>query len=663
MTDTPHEFDKFTPPGRIPDAADPRWRSEWPDGRPEEVGGTGPAPDPSPRSAAVPEGQREGGYGVPTQDWLSRGLKHPAGRGWEADPRAAPDPDVGPDGWKTQAWLDRKMAEYGVTLRPPPGKAGTWPKGWLPGDPPLPPAPAPDDAFFAPDFPCAKFDAAAQVRFLDGLATTGNVRVSAQQVGVSHETAYRLRRRDARFANLWSAALVHARHRVGGVFGDRALDGVVEEVWFRGELVGHRRRYDSRLLLAHMARLDQLADEPGPAAAKDAVIRAEWFDAELARLAGHPEPEGFDQAQGLWDERYSGNAEDEDGAAPPPPPPTRREWVAWYRSQALEGVKRKDEERVWVEATEAAGTLYDEWSEGGRARLDAILGGGAILAGGGGDCEPDAAPDTGSPSGPPPASASPTDDPPREYKSLALGLAHRARPLPVDRVTSVNTPLDSPPQRADPPSLRDGFSGGKSPGVSMGSPAPERSFRIAPALTGAPPCHPGPSSRSPSSCFSPLPGSPASTSRAARQGVATGTRSAKGRAARSGVALDQILGFLEPEPEALAGEPHRLDLAPGGNRGANLGHGRRIGHVMGDMIGHRPLVDPVEPHRMRRRRRPGLAPLTLDHVAADPLAAPQPQPHQPAEHQREHGAGDDRKEQRVHRRETSRAEARQEGRG
>ena len=50
-----------------------------------------------------------------------------------------------------------------------------------------------------------------RVRFLDHLCFKGNVRAAAALVNVSHETAYRKRRQDPKFAGLWDAALVHAR--------------------------------------------------------------------------------------------------------------------------------------------------------------------------------------------------------------------------------------------------------------------------------------------------------------------------------------------------------------------------------------------------------------------------------------------------------------------
>ena len=66
--------------------------------------------------------------------------------------------------------------------------------------------------------------------FLDDLATRGNVRAACARVGMSRDTAYRLRRRDALFASGWDAALLLARDSVAETLGDRAIDGIEEQV-------------------------------------------------------------------------------------------------------------------------------------------------------------------------------------------------------------------------------------------------------------------------------------------------------------------------------------------------------------------------------------------------------------------------------------------------
>ncbi|MBX7481128.1 hypothetical protein [Qipengyuania qiaonensis] len=122
-----------------------------------------------------------------------------------------------------------------------------------------------------------------KARFLDRLAAHGNARAACRAVNLSAEAAYRLRRRDTFFARGWAAALILARENGVQALAERAIEGVEEQIYYRGELVGTRRRYDARLLLAHLARLDALADEEGAGA------DASRFDELLASVAGGAE--------------------------------------------------------------------------------------------------------------------------------------------------------------------------------------------------------------------------------------------------------------------------------------------------------------------------------------------------------------------------------------
>ena len=145
------------------------------------------------------------------------------------------------------------------------------------------------DESWTPSLPSPSYThwtAERQVRFLAFLAENGRVRHAAARVGMSFQSAYVARRRDAAFAQGWDAAMVLARDVAEQALADRAIEGVVETVWYRGEAVGHRRRFDSRLLLAHLARLDAHArsDAPGRAVAGR-------FDEYLAAmLAGEADP-------------------------------------------------------------------------------------------------------------------------------------------------------------------------------------------------------------------------------------------------------------------------------------------------------------------------------------------------------------------------------------
>ena len=142
-----------------------------------------------------------------------------------------------------------------------------------------------------------------RVLFLDRLAVHGNARAACRAVGLSAESAYRLRRRDADFARAWDAAVLLGRDNSVEVLSERAIEGVEEEIWFRGEMIGTRRRYDSRLLLAHLARLDKLVE--------NAPDRSqEWaahFDAVLAAIAAG-EPVGEAIGREAYAEREASDA-------------------------------------------------------------------------------------------------------------------------------------------------------------------------------------------------------------------------------------------------------------------------------------------------------------------------------------------------------------------
>ncbi|AMO72699.1 hypothetical protein [Sphingorhabdus sp. M41] len=99
------------------------------------------------------------------------------------------------------------------------------------------------------------------MKFLEALAQTGNVQASAYFVQRTRQSAYDLKRRDPDFARAWLAALVLAREEAQDKLQERAIEGVEEEVFYHGEVVATRRRYDSRLLLAHLARLDKIAEQ------------------------------------------------------------------------------------------------------------------------------------------------------------------------------------------------------------------------------------------------------------------------------------------------------------------------------------------------------------------------------------------------------------------
>jgi hypothetical protein len=152
---------------------------------------------------------------------------------------------------------------------------------------------------------------ATQAQFVQVLAQWGNVRAAAQQVGVSRQHLYRMRRASAQFREMWDAALLLARPQVEEVLADRALNGVQEVVFYHGEEVATRTRYDSRLLLAHLARLDRLAVTYGVAKA------AEEFDTRLEWLARGPIDDDLcdeDYEEEDYEEEYEEDYGEDDAA-------------------------------------------------------------------------------------------------------------------------------------------------------------------------------------------------------------------------------------------------------------------------------------------------------------------------------------------------------------
>lgn len=246
-------------------------------------------------------------------------------------------------------------------------------------------------------------------RFLHALSLEGNVRHAAQAAGVSAQTVYIRRRRDAVFAALWDAALLNAREQAEQVLADRALNGVTETIWFRGEAVGQRQRFDTRLLLAHLGRLDaraaQASEEVHACAANlDDALDALLQGRDIASASGLSDP--------LRDDALTAEAErvESEYLAAHPEPAYGSDDSAWDVWEAgLEALREA--------ALTATAKQWDEACSLRDARLDAALG---------------------------------LDEAPMEYKS-ADGAAGQS---PLDNVNCVNP--DAKARPSPPSSLREG---------------------------------------------------------------------------------------------------------------------------------------------------------------------------------------------------------------
>lgn len=247
------DYDRFTMPGDIPDG----------------VAGEGFGYEPSDPDYPRP----------PVQDWLARGLRSPAGRGWESAGGSDAGAYHASEGRAASASGRRSRhelaAERGRQLREQriayaagkgdlsPFGGGKMPYGGYPTEVPpgvdpmliaCGPNSAAQDDIYADS---RVFDLPMRVRFLDVLASCGEVSGAARHIGVSRETVYRARRRYADFAALWDAALVHARARAEGELATRAFQGVDVPVFHGGVHVATWRKHEPRYLFAHLERLDR----------------------------------------------------------------------------------------------------------------------------------------------------------------------------------------------------------------------------------------------------------------------------------------------------------------------------------------------------------------------------------------------------------------------
>ena len=228
------------------------------------------------------------------------------------------------------------------------------------------------------------WDAERKARFLVVLCEHGNVRLAAARVGRSVQSVYVQRRRDPLFDRAWKAALIHARDASEQIFAERALEGVEEPVFYKGEQVGTRRRYDNRLLLAHMARLDRMAED------RKAMQDAARFDELLALVAG----ERFDGAEDGGDplppprERYANDsAEAAAGAATCALPPAHRRNGGDIGAgdigagdmggdpEATEDAQFRAVHEAASDAWAEAAIRWDTWQARAHARADALTGG------------------------------------------------------------------------------------------------------------------------------------------------------------------------------------------------------------------------------------------------------------------------------------------------
>ena len=125
-----------------------------------------------------------------------------------------------------------------------------------------------------------------QAAFLRALSATHSITEAAKSVGMTRQSAYRLRSKlkGQAFDLAWEVAFHHSYDVLAHAALERALNGVEVPVFFQGEQVGSYRKFDERLTVALM-RWSTAGGVPvmgrlGPAAER----HARDFEALLAKV-------------------------------------------------------------------------------------------------------------------------------------------------------------------------------------------------------------------------------------------------------------------------------------------------------------------------------------------------------------------------------------------
>ncbi|MBA3940719.1 MAG: hypothetical protein C0520_05875 [Sphingopyxis sp.] len=148
-----------------------------------------------------------------------------------------------------------------------------------------------------------------QRAFLESLATTGSVKIASTSVGMSPRATYDLRHKPqgAAFKLGWAAAVLIARGRLADELLDRAIWGHDEMTTvYREEdrSLYKRRRIESRLGLAMLARLDRMVETRAQAGEEmlAQIVAGDWpgFLSLFDMDADNKDAEGHNAALALW---------------------------------------------------------------------------------------------------------------------------------------------------------------------------------------------------------------------------------------------------------------------------------------------------------------------------------------------------------------------------
>jgi hypothetical protein len=173
--------------------------------------------------------------------------------------------------------------------------------------------------------------------FLLVLVAGGVVADACRAVGMSVASAYALKnRRSGRaFGKMWDAVMIHrARARLADNNLSRAMDGWVDRIVKDGIVVAERRRFDNRLSMAMLTRLDRLAETKTGEEAELLRALSEDFEDYLDVVEAGGDEDAF------VEERRPPPIEEQEGETDDRPAP-------WYEKDLLDQVAASSRTSGW----------------------------------------------------------------------------------------------------------------------------------------------------------------------------------------------------------------------------------------------------------------------------------------------------------------------------
>lgn len=137
-----------------------------------------------------------------------------------------------------------------------------------------------------------------QVTFLRALAAMQSVTRAAREVGMTRQSAYKLRTRlkGEPFDKAWDAAVQCGLDLLADAALERALHGVEVPHFYKGELIHTSRKYDERLTVALLNLREQRRPGYIPQSNPASAYKPDGMGGEFGRLLGRIErgPERWD---------------------------------------------------------------------------------------------------------------------------------------------------------------------------------------------------------------------------------------------------------------------------------------------------------------------------------------------------------------------------------